>query len=93
MAWKFIRFVHWRVWLVAAATLISLTAVPRPARYRGHGRNVHVHGDQRLDWRVHRQRGHHQLRADDQRVDGAVDVRHANVGSPGLVGGHHTAGR
>lgn len=31
MAWKFIRFAHWRVWLTAAATLISLTAVARPA--------------------------------------------------------------
>jgi cellulase/cellobiase CelA1 len=31
MAWKLIRFAHWRVWLTAAAILISLTAVPRPA--------------------------------------------------------------
>ena len=31
MAWKFIRFAHWRVWLTVAATLISLTAAARPA--------------------------------------------------------------
>jgi cellulase/cellobiase CelA1 len=31
MAWKFIRFAHWQLWLTAAATLISLTAVARPA--------------------------------------------------------------
>ena len=31
MAWKFIRFAHWQVWLTAAATLISLTAAARPA--------------------------------------------------------------
>jgi endoglucanase len=31
MAWKFIQFAHWRVGLTAAATLISLTAVVRPA--------------------------------------------------------------
>jgi cellulase/cellobiase CelA1 len=31
MAWKFIRFVYWRVWLIAVATLIPLTAVARPA--------------------------------------------------------------
>lgn len=32
MAWTFIRrFAHWRVWLTVAATLISLTAVTRPA--------------------------------------------------------------
>ena len=31
MAWKSIRFAHWRVWLTAAATLISLTAGARPA--------------------------------------------------------------
>jgi cellulase/cellobiase CelA1 len=31
MAWKFIRSVHWRVWVAAAATLIPLAAVPWPA--------------------------------------------------------------
>ena len=31
MAWKSIRFAHWRIWLTAAATLISLTAAARPA--------------------------------------------------------------
>jgi cellulase/cellobiase CelA1 len=31
MAWKFIRFAHWQVWLTVAATLISLTAAVRPA--------------------------------------------------------------
>jgi Cellulose binding domain len=30
MTWKFIRFAHWQAWL-AAATLISLTAVAPPA--------------------------------------------------------------
>ena len=35
MAWKFIRPVHWRIWVAAAAaaavTLIPLATVPRPA--------------------------------------------------------------
>jgi hypothetical protein len=31
MAWKFIRFAHWQLWLTAAVTLISLTAAARPA--------------------------------------------------------------
>jgi cellulase/cellobiase CelA1 len=31
MAWKFIRFAHWQVWVTAAATLISLTAAASPA--------------------------------------------------------------
>ena len=31
MAWNFMRFAHWRVWLTAAATLIPLTAMARPA--------------------------------------------------------------
>ncbi len=31
MARKSPRFLHWRVWLITAATLISLTAMTRPA--------------------------------------------------------------
>src|SRR2546429_660955 len=31
MAWKSLRFAHWRIWLTVAATLISLTAAARPA--------------------------------------------------------------
>ena len=31
MAWKFIRVVHWRVWLTVAATLLPLGALARPA--------------------------------------------------------------
>jgi hypothetical protein len=31
MAWKYIRFADWRVWLAAAAMLIPMAAVARPA--------------------------------------------------------------